>query len=215
MHSARRGRVTPCHRRHISKKLGRKLIPARRSAPMVAPPGSAEGVVARRLDDGATMRRAPEIRRRAAKDRWREIRPPVGAAPAGGDNVIPALGLRPASARWPLRAAREELADGDGFGRPPRLGTPVCPWRAGRRKSRTARQELSRKRGPAPTKRRHGAPRGPRALQKRARQNGILVRLAALHPLGLSEGAGREDGVPGAAKEYGRRALARSGQGGL
>ena len=51
---------------------------------MIAPPGSAEGVVARRLDDGATMRRAPEMRRRAAKDRRREIRSPVGAAPAGG-----------------------------------------------------------------------------------------------------------------------------------
>ena len=93
------------------------------------------------------------------------------------------------------RAAREELADGG------RLGRPSAA-------TRKARQELSRKRGPAPKKRRHGAPRGARVLRQRAHgKTEDWLRLAALHPLGLSEGAGREDGVPGAAKEYGRRSV--------
>jgi len=50
----------------------------------------------------------PEMRHAPFSDRRRQ-RSPVGVAPAGGDNVIPALGLRRGTARGhygPLRGAR-------------------------------------------------------------------------------------------------------------
>jgi len=44
------------------------------------------------------------------------------------------------------------------------------------------------KRGPGIRNRRDGAPRGARALEKRVRQDGRLVRRSVLYPLGLFEG---------------------------
>jgi len=67
----------------------------------------------------------------------------------------------------------------------------------------------ARKLRPRGQKSRCGAPRGARAPDNGARQDRRLVRRLALHPLDFSRGTkkaprnGREDGLPGAAKNTG------------
>src|SRR5476651_2602893 len=58
---------------------------------------------------------------------------------------------------------------------------------------------------------RDGAPKGARILQKRMRQDEFGPALSALHPLAFCEGqrkcpakAGKDDGLPGAAKNMGK-----------
>ena len=76
----------------------------------------------------------------------------------------------------------------------------------------------ARKRGPGVRNRRHGAPRGARVFARRARASQSAAKMGAMRrsiPSGLSRGttkgpasAGKNDGVPRAAKNRGSEALA-------
>ena len=88
------------------------------------------------------------------------------AAPAGVPRKH-ALGRRRGSTRWPLRAARQELADG---GRPHVGGPPQSV--PGRRKE----------------ERRDGAPRGARVLERERGTTEQWLRHLARHPPLFSEG---------------------------
>jgi hypothetical protein len=121
------------------------------------------------------------------------------AAPAGGARN-PASGRPPGHRPALLRASAL-----NGWTRCGRRAAKAARIRAG--KSSPSR---TRKHGPGDRKAADGAPRGARALQKGARQDGRLVRHSVLHPLDLSRGTekaplrrGADYGVPGAAKNTG------------
>ena len=125
--------------------------------------------------------------------------------PRGGDErsspTRAAPGPRPGILRSPARSSLTAVGSAG------RVGSPFHPWRVAAAKDRKARQELSRKRGPAPEgERRDGAPRGARILRKRMRQDGRLVRRSVLHPLAFCGERNNDDGLPGAAKNTGDEA---------
>ena len=144
------------------QNIDRQLIPARSRAFILIAPGSAEGVFARRSEDGA---------RCGARGR----RTTYPSLPGGA-------GLRPGTLGCPARSS-------------------LTAW---------ALWGLGRKRGPDAVRRRDGAPRGARILQKRMRQDGKTgAPLGAPSPRflrgakGRPAKAGRDYGVPGAAKNTG------------
>ena len=133
------------------------------SFPTLPSPGSAEGVVARRHDDGA---------RCGARGRG-ETYP----ARSGG------AGAPPGGTTTPF----EELADGGPLACP-RLEEQSPPKRGRRARAGGGAKRNVRKRGPAPIERRSwSAERRPRSRQWSAAKN-YRMRLAALHSLGILSG---------------------------
>ncbi len=114
----------------------------------------------------------------------------AGAPPAG--TMTRREELADGRAAWPARGAKARL---------PKRGC-VGASKAGRRGRR--------KRGPAPDKRRRGAPRGARVARKGRAARNKRQRLAALHPLGFFAG-GRLPRAPcRGARETRRRTRRRS-----
>jgi len=127
-----------------------------------------------------------------------------GAAPAGGGMNAPSklpggAGAPPGDTTVPC----QELADGGPLGSP-EARDPRPPQRAPARVARGEPKRRVRKRGPALSRRRSGAPRGARILQKRMRHDTTKVRRSVLHPLGFARE--KEEGLRPARgrKEYGR-----------
>ena len=127
--------------------------------------------------------------------------------PRGGDERSSpsraAPGLRPGTlgspARSSLTAGREAC---------PRLFDKAAQKGPASKQAGGRVKRSVRKRGPAPNRRRDGAPRG--ATCRRRHVTKYMARRLARHPLDLSRGAEMEDGVPGAAKNTGGGALANA-----
>src|SRR5665213_3707755 len=136
-----------------------------------------------------------------------------GAAPAGGGMNAPSklpggAGAPPGDTTVPC----QELADGGPLGSP-EARDPRPPQRAPARVAGGETKRRVRKRGPALSRRRNGAPRGARILQKRMRHDKTKVRRLALHSPRLMRGtkrprlAGQGRRPARGRKEYGRRRM--------
>ncbi len=132
------------------------------------------------------------MRRKRGRGRVRRLRAGLVTSHSGGPGS-PSVPTTGDCLEW-LDAARTKA----GKSPPDRVEPKVARVRA-------------RKHGPGDRNRRDGAPRGARALRKRARLDERLVRRLALHPLGFAPGqkreapfaAGMEYGAPRAAKNRG------------
>src|SRR5450432_1196800 len=84
------------------------------------------------------------------------------------------------------RRQTQPSAPGQGRTPPGTLGCPARSWLTA-----WTQGSPGRKRGPDPVKRRDGAPKGARVLQKRTRQDEYGRALSALHPLAFARGEKR------------------------